>query len=898
MANYNIEVAVTEGTSTTERGNLLQDLMRVVFDATGYASGPAIRVTGMEIDVTATHKVTNEEVYAECRARREPLPAEALAKLLGNVIQRNVNQGWLVSTSRLSKDAEGWKTDWENRAAEERRKLQIYHPPRLLELLINSKHIVEPSNIQIASGMEYAAWYLLLTNIGDYWACLSSEAGVPTNVTVYNAKTGELIDDAELLQRLQSTDTSLRDFYWLVPSTEGKGLQIATTSVLETVVDVAVGDAWADYRPARPQDFVGRQELQNSMKVLFSAIRNNSTTTRLFAIRAPSGWGKSSLVAKMRDRCSNYANRNKFHMVAVDMRAAKSANYVSAALLKCFSLAVQRGFILPPVLPLQAGTPAAPLESESIQDCLQQLRATDKVIILIFDQFEEVLTKPELRELFDRLHLLALSLDAQKENIALGFAWKSDAFLPQDHPAYFLWHQLKDRRLDLDVPRFGSKDVSQALALFQTELRQRINPVLRSQLVQHCQGFPWLLKKLCIHVFNLVKSGLTQTQVLERGLDIKALFEADLSDLSNKEMLCLKEIARLAPVEWVQIVDQFGNDTYTSLLDRRLIIRSGDRLNPYWDIFRDYLRTGEIPKVPVSFLPGTEVRTLVRAAAVTIVSGGKGVTVGTLSNVLSINNRSAGNVVRDIQMFGIAERQEDRIISTLEVGPKKDLVSTIAGVFTSALNNHVFTILLRKDVTKESVITEQELFRLFGKAFPYASLRDDTRRVYALRLAKYLTAIRFLERTGMGWRVIDELSGQLVLMPKTRGSGEFLGDAPPEKVIEVMRKLADSPMIRKQLNQSRLRNAVACAIVLGIVKTEHGDVYMSRVTKNLEDLLKGVVVKTKSFKIVSELVKATPTISAVEIGRTLSEKFKLPWSEATCIRRGNALRKWVRWCQS
>lgn len=135
MANYNIEVAVTEGTSTTERGKLLEDLMHDVFDAIGYTSGPAIRVTGMEIDVTATHKVTNEEVYAECKAYREPIPADAFAKLLGNVIQRRVNQGWLVSTSRLSKDAEGWKTDWENRAPEERRKLQIYHPPRLLELL-------------------------------------------------------------------------------------------------------------------------------------------------------------------------------------------------------------------------------------------------------------------------------------------------------------------------------------------------------------------------------------------------------------------------------------------------------------------------------------------------------------------------------------------------------------------------------------------------------------------------------------------------------------------------------------------------------------------------------------------------------------------------------------------
>ena len=97
--NYSIEVAVTEGTTPTERGKLLEKLMRDVFDATNHTSGPPIRVTGMEIDVTATHNVSNEKVYAECKAHREPTPADTLAKLLGNVLLRNINQGWLVTTS-------------------------------------------------------------------------------------------------------------------------------------------------------------------------------------------------------------------------------------------------------------------------------------------------------------------------------------------------------------------------------------------------------------------------------------------------------------------------------------------------------------------------------------------------------------------------------------------------------------------------------------------------------------------------------------------------------------------------------------------------------------------------------------------------------------------------------
>jgi len=897
--DHSIEVAVTEGTTTTQRGKLLEELMRDVFDATNHTSSPPIRVTGMEIDVPAIHNVTNERVYAECKAYREPTPADTLAKLLGNVLLRNINQGWLVTTSKLTKDAEGWKTEWEEKPPEERRRLQIYNPPRLLELLICSNRIVNPTNILCTSAIEQGNWYLLLTNLGRYWAYLAPESGVPSRVNVYDARTGTTINNPDLLQRLKSTDTSLSDFNWLIPSAEGAHTAVIPVSVSETVVDVAVGETWADYRPARPQDFVGRHELQNYMKTFFESIRSGRTSTRLFSIRAPSGWGKSSLIAKLRDWCNNRANRKKFNMTAVDMRAAESANYVSAALLRSFSSAVQRKFILPPVMPLQAGPPATPLESESIQDCLQQLRTKGKVLILVFDQFEEVFTKPELSQLFDRLRLLALAVDAQQENLAIGFAWKSDAFLPQDHDAYYLWHQLKDRRLDLDVPRFGSKDVSRALALFQKELGQRLNPVLRSQLVQHCQGFPWLLKKLCIHVFNLVRGSLTQAQVLERGLDVRGLFDADLSELSRAETLCIKEIARLAPVEWVRIVEQFGNDTYTSLLNKRLIIRSGDRLNPYWDIFRDYLRTNAPPHVPVSFLPGTEVRTLTRAAA-SLASRSAGVTVNQLGELLSIGEKSALNVIRDLIMFGLAERQEDRAVSTINLTDTKDIAPAIARLISSALENHVFTLLLRRDVAKESIITEENLLRFFDKAFPYTALRDDTKRVYALRLAKYLTATRFLERIADGWRLRGELPGQLILMPRVTGIGNFLADAPPERVLEVMQILAESPVLRTHLDKSPLRNAATCtlALGLGLADRESGKVYIRTNVKDVEASLAEALANSRSFQIVLEGMHNFAEISPTQIGKYLADQLGLIWSDASYLRRGNAFRRWVRWYES
>ncbi len=178
-----------------------------------------------------------------------------------------------------------------------------------------------------------------MTNLERYWANLTNEGGVPTNVTLYNASTGQLVIESSVIQRVKMTDTNLSGFNWIVPSTPNTSSQTSPNTIFESVVDVPIGDTWADYRPARPQDFVGREDVQVRISDFLRAVQNKETNTRLFSIRAPSGWGKSSLVAKLRDKCRNKFNRNKFYMSAVDMRAAKSPNYISAALLRTFSSA-------------------------------------------------------------------------------------------------------------------------------------------------------------------------------------------------------------------------------------------------------------------------------------------------------------------------------------------------------------------------------------------------------------------------------------------------------------------------------------------------------------------------------------------------------------------------------
>ena len=70
-------------------------------------------------------------------------------------------------------------------------------------------------------------------------------------------------------------------------------------TVSETVPLVIAADNLIDYRPCRPQDFVGRSELQREIWQFLEKVRKNSTDTRILALSGQSGFGKSSISIKV-----------------------------------------------------------------------------------------------------------------------------------------------------------------------------------------------------------------------------------------------------------------------------------------------------------------------------------------------------------------------------------------------------------------------------------------------------------------------------------------------------------------------------------------------------------------------------------------------------------------------
>src|SRR5690606_30776011 len=86
---------------------------------------------------------------------------------------------------------------------------------------------------------------------------------------------------------------------------------------------------------------------------------------------------------------------------------------------------------------------------------------------------------------------------------------------------------------------------------------------------------------------------------------------------------------------------------------KRLIVRSGDKLNLYWDVFREYVLTKKVPSIPFTYLCSSpSIGSFLSVAA--RLSKTRPVSVDEVTKETGLSTKTIGNVVHDLVMFGIA----------------------------------------------------------------------------------------------------------------------------------------------------------------------------------------------------------------------------------------------------
>ena len=248
------------------------------------------------------------------------------------------------------------------------------------------------------------------------------------------------------------------------------------------------------------------------------------------------------------------------------------------------------------------------------------------MIVIFFDQFEEILTKDALSSLYGLFKDAAYEIDSLKKNIVLGFCWRTDVHLPPEHPASSTWEKLQERLKNIKLAEFSESESLELLDGFQeyvtTKKDKELEIItkatsLRDNLSsQPWFNQPWYLKRECGELYNqdIAQSKLDpdQNKVITKS-DIETSFNKDIQGaIITGDDKCLKYIAKFSPVSKMDVRREFNKDVISSLLKSKLVIETGENYKIYWDIFREFMLDGKLPEMIISYRPRTKISTVLK----------------------------------------------------------------------------------------------------------------------------------------------------------------------------------------------------------------------------------------------------------------------------------------------
>jgi hypothetical protein len=398
------------------------------------------------------------------------------------------------------------------------------------------------------------------------------------------------------------------------------------------------------------------------------------------------------------------------------------------------------------------------------------LESEGRILLIFFDQFENIFFLPDvLKRLTD---LLLKQCDTQT-NVVLGFSWKTDLVGPTGEFPYRLRDSIigSSKRIVLDT--FSEIETTALLGKLEEELHQPLRKDLEFFISEFSQGYPWLLKKLCAHVKAQREAGVPQLDIGNRLLNIEGLFQEDLQGLSTEQEDTLRRIAKAAPISFSTLDEDFKPDVVQSLVNARLIVRIGNKLDVYWDIFRDYLNAGYVP-IQENYILRRQFRSVFKAAKLLAESGGV-LNTSELLHRSELSQNSFYNVARDIKLVGIASVDHGKVA----------LQSSFNGGttgFEESLRDHLCDKLvwnrlvsrLLEALEAHEFLSTQYVAHLLKTWCPYISATDRTWHIYARIFADWMDFAGLATYDSNAGVLADYSPGAEVrkrdsLMPKRRG---------------------------------------------------------------------------------------------------------------------------------
>jgi len=815
-----------------DQGILFEELVKKIIDTLGYkVTHWREKISGKEYDVRAEAKLGKRTLIGEAKARRENQTMPVITAFVGSLDHEDLPEdtlGLFISISELSADARDWLSKSRTRG-----RIETIVGQGILDKLSD---IGYPSTQQVKKwaesqfGMRTGDTYFLVSDQGDYFIqtlARKNEARLKA-FCIYDSE-GNRIEETSFGVQIKKRIDDFQELFFL-PSPQSFVTHLDDTQGMIGVDREGAG--WFEHKlPAHPDRFIGRTTQIQDLKAYISDVLEKKTNIRVYQVLSPSGVGKSSFLLKIHAEISQTID------VAIFQDARNFRGTID--LLSLFQEFVEEGF-------KKAGIDSViPTDRSSIMNSLKKIDSflieDSNVGVVFVDQFESLFLRPELY--IDFLDLV-LEIIHNCRNIVICLARKNDQPTTFDEKDRINLQRLRQISRSIELSDFSSHEALELISHLDEEMQQPLKPKLKSMILEFsASGFPWLVKRIGAHIRDMVtKHGMSQDELIQNGVKPDELFQEDLAELDIVDREFLKDLVHYLPatVDDLSQLEKFRGKLLSGKLglfqDQRLIRLIGRTYDTYNDVFKHYLKFGEIPH-PNKYTFRTSPKTAINLLRKILKD--RPSTTDDVQGLSKLDSGSVLNALRELRMLELIDytrgqlRIDEDSINAYDVG-ELDL-HIKEQVWRS--NGLVQDIVSR--ISTEGEIDLVEIIRIMNESLPLLELSESTWDTYARTLISWL---RYVGLTHPG--AITSEGRAIGATRRGRQSEYYLPSSYVKQVITVMSKFGDEEII-PVLELDEMRWAKADCIQLGLIEEDDRNL---RITLTGDEFLANQLARPRVFR--------------------------------------------------
>lgn len=730
------------------------------------------RRSTLNFEITGLHTRTAGTLYAEFTYAESPITDHHVQAFYGRYMARWLAdkrcRGVLVALPGADHEAKEFYREYILNHAET--SARLLDGDEVIKIILDDPKIVRSDFIARRVPMDVGRVEeadLLYTEKGLFWLLFFGVPGeAPSRRAALFDARGNATTDPAALDYLAGVFPELENFD-ILPVSCVSALQPGLFQTGEEVVETTFGPEPFDaFLPASPERFIDSRATLDRFEAFAEKVIKKETPDRVLTVEGFSGSGKSSLLLALADR---FGDRGHF-AATLDARSASSPDFVDRALNRAIQSAEGRQD-----QSRRTGSAKAQTDPSYIFDRLtalgKDLEARGRLCFLLFDQFEAVFPQ---KEIFERFGELFLKIREAQTNIIAGFAWRSEALRAADDSVNEAVRSLSRSGETIVLDFFRRQETNLLFQRLRKELGEPPGKNLQFVITEFAQGHPRLLNTLCGHVLKLRQAGLSQPDIAKRRLNFHVLFEQDLSALPDAESEALRAIAAASPVRIPHAVQVHDVEIVNSLVQRGLVVRTGNAYDIGLRRFRDFLVTGRVPARDRYLLLSNVDDVFV--AAKSLAKTGTPPDVLELQIESALKSRPYHLALRDMELLALAEVVDDTVVPVARLAPEpKKFESSWRAHVRERLKAHPAVPGFLKSLEDHRSLNMEEAAAELKKLFPFVFAQKRIWRSCARIFSSWLDAadLAFLDKKSQRLAYLDpasEVRERYLVLPKRRGA--------------------------------------------------------------------------------------------------------------------------------